>query len=78
MEDLSGLSLQYRDLINKIKADKTPGVTPSQKKEDDASFKTVINKFINDVDQMQKTSDQTVKDFATGDVTDIHQVKVGS
>ena len=78
MENLSGLSLQYRDIINKIKADKASGITPPGKKEDEASFKTVINKFIDDVDQMQKVSDQTVKDFASGEVTDIHQVMVAA
>lgn len=78
MDNISNLSPQYRDIINKIKASKTPEISLPDKKEDDASFKTVINKFINDVDQMQKVSDQAVKDYATGEVTDIHQVMVAA
>jgi len=78
MDNISNLSSQYNDLINKIKAARTPEISQPGKQEDDASFKTVINKFINDVDQMQKVSDQAVKDFATGEVTDIHQVMVAA
>ena len=78
MDNISGIPQQYRDLINKIKTDKNLGVALPDKKEDDASFKNVISKFIHDVDKMQKVSDQSVKDFATGEVTDIHQVMVAA
>ncbi|MBC8204696.1 flagellar hook-basal body complex protein FliE [bacterium] len=68
MDKITGLSQQYRDIIQGI----------DNKKPDDKSFKDVINKFISDVDKMQKISDQAVKDYATGEVSDIHQVMVAA
>ncbi len=70
MDKISGLPIQYRDILNNIKNEQ------ADKKTDDISFKSVINKFITDVDKMQKDSDQAIKDYATGEVTDIHQVMI--
>ena len=69
MDKIQGLPQQYRDILQNIKDDK---------KIEGSSFKDVINKFITDVDKMQKTSDQAVKDYATGEITDIHQVMVAA
>jgi len=78
MEKIQGLPRQYRELLEGCKnLDQISG-----KKTDDAeqgeqtSFKDVIANFISDVDKMQKTSDQAVKDYASGEITDIHEVMV--
>jgi flagellar hook-basal body complex protein FliE len=72
MDKISGLPQNYRDLLQELKNPQ------SEQKTEGTSFKDVINKFINDVDQMQKTADQTVKDYASGEITDIHQVMVAA
>jgi flagellar hook-basal body complex protein FliE len=73
MDKISGLpGQQYQELLRKIR---TPG---TEEKVDETSFKNVISKFINDVDQMQKRSDQAVKDYASGEITDIHQVMIAA
>jgi flagellar hook-basal body complex protein FliE len=72
MDKISGLPRQYREILNNVKANKTGD------NEEKTEFKDVIGKFIRDVDKMQKVSDQAVKDFATGEVTDFHQVMVAA
>ncbi|NQS98237.1 MAG: flagellar hook-basal body complex protein FliE [candidate division Zixibacteria bacterium] len=67
MDRISGLPQQYRDILK--------GMTPKGKEgADETSFKDVISQFIKDVDTMQKVSDESVKNYATGEITDIHQV----
>lgn len=67
MDRISGLPRQYREILK--------GMTPKGKEgADEASFKDIIGKFIKDVDKMQKVSDEAVKKYATGEITDIHQV----
>jgi flagellar hook-basal body complex protein FliE len=70
MNKISGIQSQYLDLIKNIKA--------PDEKIDEQSFKEVINQFIQDVDGMQKASDQAVKDYASGEMTDIHQVMIAA
>ena len=72
MDKISGLPRQYREILQGVK----PAQEGEQSKE--TSFKEVIAKFIQDVDKMQKTSDQAVKDYATGEVTDLHQVMIAA
>lgn len=72
IDKISGLPRQYREILK--------GINPPEEceKGKETSFKDVISKFIQDVDKMQKDSDQSVKDYATGEVTDLHQVMVAA
>ncbi len=72
MDKISGLPRQYREILQGIKPPE------GEDKAKESSFKDVISKFIQDVDKMQKTSDQAVKDYATGEITDLHQVMVAA
>ena len=68
MNKITGLPRQYQEIL---KGEKTPGQGESAA---ETSFKDVIGNFIKDVDQMQKNADQAVKDYASGELTDIHHV----
>jgi flagellar hook-basal body complex protein FliE len=79
MDIIQGLPRQYRDIIESCKIkDSNDGKIPVEGDRKETSFKEVISNFIDDVDKMQKKADQSVKDYATGEVTDIHQVMIAA
>ena len=43
-------------------------------KNDGVSFKDTMNKFLTDVNSMQKQADESVQKLISGEITDVHQV----
>ena len=78
MTKISGLPPEYREILNNLQQLRPPTASEADQKTEETSFKNVISKFINDVDKMQKTSEQAVKDYAAGEITDIHQVMIAA
>jgi len=78
MAKITGLPQEYREILKCIKLKHLSQGSGAEKKVDEASFKNILTKFINDVDKIQKASDQTVKDYASGEITDIHQVMIAA
>lgn len=79
MDKLQGLPRQYRELLDSIKSNEGAVKPPSQgEKTSETDFKDVIGNFIKDVDKMQKVSDEAIKDYATGEITDIHEVMIAA
>lgn len=79
MDKLQGLPRQYREILDSIKP-KDGNLQPSKQggKTSETDFKDVIGTFIKDVDNMQKVSEQAIKDYATGEITDIHEVMIAA
>lgn len=48
------------------------------RRDQDGGFAGTVKKMIMEVDAMQKDSDETIKQFATGEVTDIHEVTIAA
>ena len=40
------------------------------------SFKNTLGSFVNDVNQMQLKADSAIEDFATGKITNMHEVMI--
>lgn len=40
------------------------------------SFKNTLGSFVNDVNQMQLKADKSIEDFATGKITNMHEVMI--
>lgn len=78
MNNIKGLPREYRDILqgcqDKVKDScQRTSQTNDPKK---AGFKDIIGDFIKDVDQMQKVNEQKIEDYASGEMTDIHEVMV--
>ena len=79
MDKLQGLPRQYREILDSIKS-KDENLQPPKQGEttSETDFKDVIGTFIKDVDNMQKVSEQAIKDYSTGEITDIHEVMIAA
>ena len=71
--------MQGIDALGPIQAGTMPRrVEPSFQQGGGVSFRDTLNGFLNDVNQLQKQSDEAVKKFASGEITDVHQVMTAS
>ncbi len=80
MDKIQGLPRQYREILEGCKKPSADlgKLTGKKDQSGEVSFKDVITDFIKDVDKMQKASDKAVKDYASGEITDIHEVMVAA
>ena len=46
--------------------------------EADKNFKSTLNEFLQDVNEIQKDADSATESFLNGEVTDIHQVTIAA
>ncbi|MCL2219408.1 MAG: flagellar hook-basal body complex protein FliE [Chitinispirillia bacterium] len=67
--------------IGPVKAGSLPRQTSPVFRQEGAgglSFKETMNNFLNDVNHLQKQSDESVKKLVSGEITDVHQVMTAS
>jgi flagellar hook-basal body complex protein FliE len=69
------------DAIGPIGAGSMPrkvGPTFRQQDTGGVSFKDTLNGFLNDVNQLQRQSEESVRKLAAGEITDVNQVMTAS
>ena len=80
MNNISGLPREYREILQgcqdrvKDSSQRTSHIGDPKK----AEFKDIIGDFIKDVDKIQKVTEQKIKDYASGEITDIHEVMIAA
>jgi len=64
--------------VQPIELGLVPELPPATAQKDTGKFSDVLDRFLQDVDGLQKTSDETQKGALEGTVQDIHQVMLAA
>ena len=70
MTDISKIGRQLRHL--------DPSQTGQLERPEAGSFKNVLGGFLKQVNDLQLDMDDTIKKFAAGEITDVHQVMIAA